>query len=122
MKTVVCGSSVPTANSWPLARCELEPASVRAETRGRLRIPVRSDVKASPPRSCPQQSVTIPPEAGAKYRQGLLFGSAECQSTYATLRNTNEGFNGYVKDPAHERSTTRGAVASLEWLLWSVFR
>jgi hypothetical protein len=22
--------------------------------------------------------------------------------TYANLRNTNEGFNGYVKDPAHE--------------------
>ena len=29
-------------------------------------------------------------------------GSAERQSTSATLRNTNEGSNGYVKDPAHE--------------------
>jgi hypothetical protein len=47
-------------------------------------------------------SVTIPPEAGAKFRQSLLFGSSEWHRTYATLRNTNEGFNGYVKDPAHE--------------------
>ena len=67
-----------------------------------MRIAVRGDVKVNPPSSCTQQSVTIPPEAGAKFRQSLLFGSAEWQSTYATLRNTNEGFNGYVKDPAHE--------------------
>ena len=92
----------PAANPWPLVRCEVKPASVRAENRGRLRIAVRSDVKANPPPSCSQQSVTIPPEAGAKYRQALLFGSAEWHRTYATLRNTNEGFNGYVKDPAHE--------------------
>jgi hypothetical protein len=67
-----------------------------------LRIPVRADVQANPPPSCTQQSVTIPPEAGAKYRQSLLFGGEEWHATYATLRNTNEGFNGYVKDPAHE--------------------
>jgi hypothetical protein len=92
----------PAANPWPVVRCELKPASVRTENRGRLRIAVRPDVRANPPPSCTQQSVTIPPEAGAKYRQSLLFGSPEWQSTYATLRNTNEGFNGYVKDPAHE--------------------
>ena len=92
----------PAANPWPLVRCELKPTSVRPENRGRLRIAVRADVKADPPPSCSQQSVTIPPEAGGKYRQSLLFASSEWQSTYATLRNTNEGFNGYVKDPAHE--------------------
>jgi hypothetical protein len=58
--------------------------------------------QGQPPPSCSQQSVTISPEAGAKYRQSLLFGSAQSQSTYATPRNTNESFNGYVKDPAHE--------------------
>jgi hypothetical protein len=92
----------PAANSLPLARCELKPTSVRTENRGRLRIAVRSDVKVNPPQSCTQHSVTIPPEAGAKFRQSLLFGSAEWHSTYATLRNTNEGFNGYVKDSVHE--------------------
>lgn len=92
----------PAANPWPLVRCELKPTPVRPENRGRLRIAVRADVKANPPPSCSQQSVTIPPETGGKYRQSLLFGSSEWQSTYATLRNTNEGFNGYVKDPAHE--------------------
>ena len=92
----------PAANPWPKVRCDLKPASVRSENRGRVRIALRSDVKDSPPPPCSQQSVTIPPQAGAKFRQSLLFGSAEWQRTYATLRNTNEGFNGYVKDPAHE--------------------
>jgi hypothetical protein len=67
-----------------------------------VRIPLKSDVKASPPPSCSQQSVTIAPEAGAKFHQELPYGSPEWQTTYATLRNTNEGYHGYVKDSAHE--------------------
>jgi hypothetical protein len=46
--------------------------------------------------------VTIPPDAGAKFHQDLLYNSAEWHATCSTLRNTNEGFNGYVKDAAHE--------------------
>ena len=63
--------------------------------------------KANPPPSCSQQSVTIPAEAGAKLRQSLLFASLEWQRTYATLRNTNVGFNCYVKDPVHEAGLGR---------------
>jgi hypothetical protein len=92
----------PAASTWPLARCELKPASVRKETAGRTRIPLKADVAANPPPSCTQQSVTIAPEAGAKFHQDLLYGSPEWQATYSGLRNTNEGFNGYVKDSAHE--------------------
>jgi hypothetical protein len=92
----------PAASTWPLARCELKPASVRKETAGRTRIPLKADVAANPPPSCTQQSVTVAPEAGAKFHQDLLYGSPEWQATYSGLRNTNEGFNGYVKDPAHE--------------------
>jgi hypothetical protein len=86
----------PAAESWPLARCDLKPASIRPQTQGRVRIPLKSDVKASPPPSCSQQSVTIAPEAGAKFDQELPYGSPEWQSTYATLRNTNEGYHGYL--------------------------
>jgi hypothetical protein len=46
-------------------------------------------------------SVTFPPAAGAKYRQPLRFGTNEWQNTYSTLRNTIEGFNGYLKDAAY---------------------
>jgi hypothetical protein len=67
-----------------------------------MRLQLKADLKANPPPSCSQQSVTIPPEAGAKFGQELLHGSAEWHAAYATLRNTNEGFNRYVKDPAHE--------------------
>ncbi len=92
----------PAAGAWPIARCDLKPASVRKETAGRTRIPLKADVAANPPPSCTQQSVTMSPEAGAKFHQDLLYGSPEWQATYNGLRSTNEGFNGYVKDPAHE--------------------
>ena len=77
-------------------------ASLTPQTTGRMRLQLKADLKANPPPSCSQQSVTIPPEAGAKFGQELLHESPEWHTGYATLRNTNEGFNGYVKDPAHE--------------------
>ena len=92
----------PAAGSWPQARCELKPSSIRKETAGRIHIMVRSDVQSSPPLSCTQQSVTLPPEAGAKYRQEFLFGSEPWHQMYSSVRSANEGMNGYIKDPAHE--------------------
>ena len=92
----------PASGPSPQARCDLKAGSIRPETQGRIRIALKSDVQAAPPPSCSQQSVTIPPEAGAKFDQALLYGSPEWQSTYATMRNTNEGFHGYVKDEAQE--------------------
>lgn len=49
-----------------------------------------------------QSSVSFPPLAGAKYRQGIQYGTDERHEMYATARNTIEGFNGFVKDGAHE--------------------
>ena len=92
----------PAANPWPLARCDLKPASTTRDNQGRLHITVRDTVAARPPNSCTQQSVTIPPAVGAKFRQELLYGSPEWQTAYNSLRNTNEGMNGFIKDPAHE--------------------
>jgi hypothetical protein len=107
----------PASKPAPVARCELKPASVRLETRGRLRILAQPDVVAHPPPICIQQSLTVPPEAGAKYVQDLLFGSEEWHDAYATLRNGIEGMNGFVKDGAHEalddpeRRRVRGVAA-----------
>jgi hypothetical protein len=109
--------SCPAA-PYATARCDLKPASLTLKsTQGKLRIPVRSDVRANPPRVCTQQSLTIPPEAGAKFRQELLFGSPKWHAVYHTLRNSIEGFNGYVKDGAHDalgeaqRRRLRGVTA-----------
>jgi hypothetical protein len=61
--------------------------------------------------------VTIAPDVGARHRQDLAFGSSKWQQTYATYRNTVEGVNGYIKDPAHEclqapgRRRVRGIAA-----------
>jgi hypothetical protein len=103
--------------SYGTARCELKPNSLTLDSRGKLRIPVRSDVVADPPPACTQASLTIPPEAGAKLSQELLFGSSEHHTVYATLRNSVEGFNGFVKDEAREglgapqRRRVRGIAA-----------
>src|SRR5664280_1567505 len=83
----------------------------------RLRIPVTAAVTDHPPPICTQQSVTVPPEAGAKFAQPLLYGSDEWQAAYATLRSTNEGMNGFLKDGAREalgdpqRRRIRGVAA-----------
>ena len=81
------------------------PAGVGAP-RGR-QVPVL-DPPADPPKVCTQSAVTIAPDVGARHRQDLAFGSAQWARTYATYRNTIEGTNGYVKDPAHESLQTPG--------------
>ena len=107
----------PASNPAPAARCELKPTSVGPKTQGRLRIPVTAAVSAHPPTICTQQSVTVPPEAGAKFAQPLLYGGDEWHAAYATLRSTDEGMNGFVKDGAREalgdpqRRRIRGVAA-----------
>jgi hypothetical protein len=107
----------PASNPKPVSRCDLKPESVRPETRGRLRVNVRPEVEQHPPSICSQQSLTLPPEAGAKFAQDPLYGSEEWHATYSTLRNSIEGFNGYVKDGAREalddseRRRVRGVAA-----------
>jgi ferric-dicitrate binding protein FerR (iron transport regulator) len=57
------------------------------------------------------------PDVGARYRQDLPYGGPAWRNCYATLRNTIEGLNGFVKDPAHEalaqpaRRRVRGIAA-----------
>ena len=92
----------PAAGSWPMARCPLKPKSLTRDTLGRLHIAVAADIAKAPPKSCTQESVTVPPSAGAKFHQELVFESPEWKCAYNSLRNTNEGMNGYIKDPAHE--------------------
>ncbi len=59
----------------------------------------------------------MPPEAGAKFDQPLLYGSEQWHAAYRTLRSTNEGMNGYLKDGAREalgdpqRRRIRGVAA-----------
>ncbi len=70
-----------------------------------------------PPKVCTQTAITIPPDAGARYRQDLPYGSPAWHKSYATLRNTIEGLNGLIKDPAHQalaqpaRRRVRGIAA-----------
>jgi hypothetical protein len=92
----------------PLRAGSLSPRDGRAKA---LQPP------AEPPRICRQTAITIAPDIGARYRQDLPYGSPAWHKTYATLRNTIEGLNGLVKDPAHEalaqpaRRRVRGIAA-----------
>jgi hypothetical protein len=92
----------------PLRAGSLSPLDGRAKA---LQPP------AEPPRICRQTAITIAPGIGARYRQDLPYASPAWHARYATLRNTIEGLNGYVKDPAHQalaqpgRRRVRGIAA-----------
>jgi hypothetical protein len=92
----------PASNPGPVARCELKPSSEGPSTRGKVRIPVTDALRAHRPKICSQQTITVPPEAGAKFAQSLVHGSEEWHAVYGTLRNCVEGMNGYIKDGSNE--------------------
>ena len=105
--------SCPALGDHPRLMCPLrEPSLSPRDGRPKVLQPPEE-----PPRICRQTAITIPPDAGARYRQDLPYGSPAWQARYATLRNTIEGLNGYIKDPAREalaqpaRRRVRGIAA-----------
>jgi hypothetical protein len=105
--------SCPAAGDRPRLICPLREASLSPRD-GRPKI---FSPPADPPKVCRQAAITIPPGAGARYRQDLPYATPAWHTRYATLRNTIEGLNGYAKDPAHEalaqpaRRRVRGIAA-----------
>jgi hypothetical protein len=105
--------SCPATGHHPGLICPLHPASLSPRD-GRAKV---LQPPPEPPRICRQTAITIAPDIGARYRQDLPYGSPAWHKTYATLRNTIEGLNGYAKDPAHEalaqpaRRRVRGIAA-----------
>jgi hypothetical protein len=105
--------SCPALGHRPGLMCPLRDASLSPRD-GRPKVMQPPD---EPPKICTQTAITITPDTGARYRQDLPYGSPAWHARYATLRNTIEGLNGLVKDPAHEalaapaRRRVRGIAA-----------
>jgi len=105
--------SCPAAGKHPRLICPLRQASLSPRD-GRAKA---LQPPPEPPKICTQSAVTIAPDTGARYRQDLPYASPAWHARYATLRNTIEGLNGLVKDPAHEalaqpaRRRVRGIAA-----------
>jgi len=105
--------SCPAAGTRPGLTCPLRQASLSPRD-GRAKV---LQPPPEPPRICRQTAITIAPDIGARYRQDLPYGSPAWHRSYATLRNTIEGLNGLIKDPAHEalaqpaRRRVRGIAA-----------
>ena len=105
--------SCPAAGTRPRLICPLRQASLTPRD-GRAKV---LQPPPEPPRICTQTAITIAPDTGARYRQDLPYGSPAWHARYATLRNTIEGLNGLIKDPAHEalaqpaRRRVRGIAA-----------
>ncbi len=103
----------PALGRHPALICPLRAGS-QSPRDGRAKV---LQSPPEPPRICRQTAITIAPDIGARYRQDLPYGSPAWHKTYATLRNTIEGLNGLVKDPAHEalaqpaRRRVRGIAA-----------
>ena len=105
--------SCPATGHHPGLICPLRKTSLTPRD-GRPKV---LQPPPEPPRLCTQTAITIAPDIGARYRQDLPYGSPAWHKTYATLRNTIEGLNGYAKDPAHQalaqpgRRRVRGIAA-----------
>ena len=105
--------SCPALGRHPALMCPLRAGSLSPRD-GRAKA---LQPPPEPPKICRQTAVTIAPDIGARYRQDLPYGSPAWHQTYATLRNTIEGLNGLIKDPAHEalaqpaRRRVRGIAA-----------
>ena len=105
--------SCPATGTHPGLICPLRQASLSPRD-GRAKV---LQPPPEPPKICTQTAITIAPDIGARYRQDLPYGSPAWHKTYATLRNTIEGLNGLIKDPAHEalaqaaRRRVRGITA-----------
>ena len=105
--------SCPAAGKHPGLICPLRQASLSPRD-GRAKV---LQPPPEPPRICRQTAITIAPDTGARYRQDLPYGSPAWHRSYATLRNTIEGLNGLIKDPAHQalaqpaRRRVRGIAA-----------
>jgi hypothetical protein len=105
--------SCPALGTHPGLICPLREASLSPRD-GRPKVLWPPE---EPPKLCRQTAITIPPGAGARYRQDLPYGTPSWHARYATLRNTIEGLNGYAKDPAHQalgqpgRRRVRGIAA-----------
>jgi len=94
----------PAQGPNPKVACPVHPVSV---TLGAARVPVRTP-PVDLPKVCTQTAVTIAPDVGARHRQRHPYLSPEWSETYATYRNTIEGTNGFLKDPAHEALAAPG--------------
>jgi hypothetical protein len=105
--------SCPALGNHPGLMCPLRETSLSPRD-GRPKV---LQPPEEPPKICRQTAITIAPGIGARYRQDLPYGSPAWHRSYATLRNTIEGLNGYAKDPAHQalaqpaRRRARGIAA-----------
>jgi len=105
--------SCPALGDHPRLMCPLRESSLSPRD-GRTKV---LNPPAEPPKVCDQTAITIAPDVGVRHRQTLVFGTDEWARRYATLRNTIEGLNGFLKDPAHEalaqpgRRRVRGIAA-----------
>lgn len=97
--------SCPATGRYPKVTCPLRPSSLST---GDAKIKVLGSEEELRPIICRQSAVTIAPDVGVRHRQELRFATDEWHKRYATLRNSIEGLNGYLKDPCHEALSQPG--------------
>lgn len=97
--------SCPAVGKYPKVMCSFRPGSA-SQRDGRIKV-TGSEEELRPPICC-QGAITIAVDVGVRHRQELRFATSEWHQRYATLRNSIEGLNGYLKDPCHEALSQPG--------------
>lgn len=107
----------PASGPGATVDCPLKAMAPKAKGQPRRPKIREEDLPKHPGPICTNaNSMTIPAEAGAKYKQSLPWESEEWKLAYHYPRNTIEGKNGYIKDDAggsvasHGRRLLRGVA------------
>ena len=97
--------SCPAVGKYPKVMCTSRPGSASLRD-GRMKVTgIEEELR---PAICSQATITVAVDVGVRHRQELRFATSEWHKRYATLHNSIEGLNGYVKDPCHEALTQAG--------------
>ena len=106
--------SCPATGKHPGLICPLRQASLITTRRA---APRSSSHRPNHPGSAPRPRSPSPPTSAPATARTCPTAAPAWHARYATLRNTIEGLNGYVKDPAHQalaqpaRRRVRGIAA-----------
>lgn len=106
----------PAAGANATANCPLKQSPTGVDRGHRKALTLVLTTPSDPPPICSNsESVSVPAEFGARYRQEIAYGTDEWFDVYRRTRNEMEGRNQYLKDREHQSLADPGQRRFRGW-------